>query len=265
MEIGSATSPFAAGFAVSQTMGTTGKQQADAAGSATDSGRGYQRALGSTASSASNVLANNFVQTNFEQSKYVTATVSNLQTERDFGDKMGTLLDSLKGQAALLNTKMHVSSHDSTYVVATLMQHKVKDGVKQVTNDEYMDQSADNLDDLKDEIEQRAEEATQPQDPSQGDAADTSQTADTADASTATTATDQAAPTGQDASALADTRENGGQQAETVTEAATAAGASNATGAATPPTAVSGDAATSEPAQNPSLLPPTTASLDILV
>ncbi|EFL52460.1 conserved hypothetical protein [Solidesulfovibrio fructosivorans JJ]] len=259
MEIGSATSPFTAGLALSQKAATTGTQQADAAASTGNGSRIYQRAMGTTAGGASDLLGNNFVHADSGQSKYVAATIMDLQTDMSFSDKMGSLLGSLDAQYAALT-----GSGVSKYAAAAIMQHKVKEGVKQVTNDEYMDQSADNLDNLKDDIEKRAEEATQPQDPSQGDAADTSQTADAADASTATTPGDQDASTGQDAGQTADTQQTDDQTAP-ATETATGAGASNATGAATPPAAVSGNAATSETAQNPSLLPPTTVSLDILV
>ncbi|MFU2209139.1 hypothetical protein [Solidesulfovibrio sp. C21] len=275
MEIGSATSSFTAGFAVSQKTPTTGTQQADASASPTNDSRTYQRAMGTTAGGASDLLGNNFVHADSGPSKYVAATITNLQTDMSFGDKMGTLLDSLKGQAALLNTKMHVSSHDSTYVVATLMQHKVKDGVKQVTNDEYMDRSADNLDDLKDDIEKRAEEATQPKDASQADTSETTGTNASTDAATSTT--DQTASTGQDATATGDTGENGGQQAATAAEAATAAGEGanqqNATASASATeeiaqaaaAAAQGGTTASQTTQAPAQTPPTTASLDILV
>jgi|GEM_PF-6714626 len=274
MEIGSATSPFAAGFAVSQKTPTTGTQQADASASPINDSRTYQRAMGTTAGGASDLLKNNFVHTESSQSKYVAATITNLQTDMSFSDKMGSLLGSLDAQYAALT-----GSGVSGYVAATLMQHKVEDDVEQVTNDEYMDQSADNLDDLKDDIEQRAEEATQPKDASQTDTSETTGTNASTDAATATSPTDQAASTGQDATATADTGENGGQQAATspdssVTAPAAGEGANqqNATASATEEiaqaaaaAAAQGGSTASQATRNPAQTPPTAASVDILV
>jgi hypothetical protein len=261
MEIGGTTSPFAAGFAVSQKTPMTGTQQADASASPTDASRTYQRAMGTTAGGASDLLGNNFVHADSGPSKYVAATITNLQTDMSFSDKMGSLLGSLDAQYAALT-----GSGVSGYAAATLMQHKVKEGVKQVTNDEYMDQSADNMDDLKDEIERRAEEATQPKDASQIDTSEITETNASTDAATATSPTDQAA---QDASSPgADAQANAAQQGATspdssVTAPAAGEGANqqNATASA----AAQGGTTASQTTRNPAQTPPTTASLDILV
>ncbi|MEA4858711.1 MAG: hypothetical protein AAGU21_19815 [Solidesulfovibrio sp.] len=159
MDIGSAASAFTAQASLAQTAATSARQQDDAS-----AGRGYQRSMGTTVSAATNMLATNFVSTNSESSKYIKATISSLQTENSFGDRMGSLLDGLNAQYSLLASSMQVSSGNGTYVAATLMQHRVEDGVQRTTENEVADESAKNLDDIKQDIEQRAQDATQPQD-----------------------------------------------------------------------------------------------------
>lgn len=159
MEIGSVTGAFTTHATLAQASATTAAPQADAS-----AGHTYQRAMGTTASAASNVLATNFVTTDATSSKYIKATISSLQTQNSFGDRMGSLLDGLSAQYSLLASSKQTSSGDGTYVAATLMQHRVEEGVQRTTENEVADQSSNNLDDIKEDIEQRAQDATQPQD-----------------------------------------------------------------------------------------------------
>ena len=200
MRIGSATASITALTTASQTQARTNRQN-DTAATFPGVENTYQRSMGTTASDASNVLGNNFVHTNSDQSKYIAATLLDLQTDLGFKDKMGSLLDSLKGQYAQL-----ANSGASQYVAATLMQHRVEEGVQQVTDDEYMDESANTLSDIKDDIEQKAEEATQPQDGEDQTTQDASQ-GETDPTATATTPA--TAPT---ATAVADVQETANQQ-----------------------------------------------------
>ncbi|WP_029459096.1 hypothetical protein [Solidesulfovibrio alcoholivorans] len=159
MDIGSVTGAFTAHATLALASATTAPSQAD-----TSDGHTYQRAMGTSASAASNMLSTNFATTDATSSKYIKATLSSLQTQNSFGDRMGTLLDGLSAQYSLLASSMQVSSGNGTYVAATLMQHRVEEGVQRTTENEVADQSSKNLDDIKEDIEQRAQDATQPQD-----------------------------------------------------------------------------------------------------
>jgi hypothetical protein len=159
MDIGSVTGAFTMHATLAQASATTAPQQAEASDSRT-----YQRAMGTTASAASNMLSTNFATTDATSSKYIKATISSLQTQNSFGDRMGSLLDGLSAQYSLLASSMQTSSGNGTYVAATLMQHRVEEGVQRTTENEVADQSSNNLDDIKEDIEQRAQDATQPQD-----------------------------------------------------------------------------------------------------
>uniref|UniRef100_I2Q5X8 Uncharacterized protein n=1 Tax=Desulfovibrio sp. U5L TaxID=596152 RepID=I2Q5X8_9BACT len=226
MDIGSATASFAARTAWKQASSTPTPPQADTAAS-----RVYQRSMGTTASDKSNVLATNFVATDSESSKYLKATLSSLQTANSFADRMGSLLDGISAQYSLLQSTMQVSSGNATYVAATLMQHRVEDGVKRTTEDEFADESANNLDDLKEGIEQRAEEATTPQDDTtQADQTDTTGKTDAsvaADAGASAGAQDAASSESPATPATETAGENAAQpsptSSETPADAATAA------------------------------------------
>ena len=159
MDIGSVTGAFTAHATLALASATTAPSQAD-----TSDGHTYQRAMGTSASAASNMLSTNFATTDSTSSKYVKATLSSLQTQNSFGDRMASLLDGLSAQYSLLASSMQTSSGNGTYVAATLMQHRVEDGVQRTTENEVADQSSKNLDDIKEDIEQRAQDATQPQD-----------------------------------------------------------------------------------------------------
>lgn len=252
MLIGSATASLTGLTTASQTQARSNQQTATAATSPVAE-HTYQRSMGTTASDASNVLANNFVKTNFENSKYITATISNLQTEQNFGDTMGSLLDSLKGQYAQL-----ANSGASQYVAATLMQHRVEEGVQQVTDDEYMDESANTLSDIKDDIEQKAEEATQPQ----NDASQTTQNARQTDS----TATATASATDPTTTTVSDSQASADQQTGDLSEAGTPANKAASDAATTPVAVEAGSgliaAYTAQPIDQPQA---TTASLDILI
>lgn len=159
MDIGSVNGALTAHATLARASATTAPQQAEASDSRT-----YQRSMDTTASAASNMLATNFVTTEAASSKYVKATISSLRTQNSFGDRMGSLLDGLSAQYSLLASSMQASSGNGTYVAATLMQHRVEEGVQRTTENEVADQSSKNLDDIKEDIEQRAQDATQPQD-----------------------------------------------------------------------------------------------------
>ncbi|EHJ49256.1 hypothetical protein DFW101_3257 [Solidesulfovibrio carbinoliphilus subsp. oakridgensis] len=226
MDIGSATASFAARTAWKQASSATTPPQTGAADN-----HGYQRSMGTTASKTSHLLANNFVTTDSTPSKYITATLSSLETANSFGDRMGALLDGLSAQYSLLQSTTQVSSGDGTYVAATLMQHRVEDGVKRTTEDEFADESARNLDDLKEDIEQRAEEATTPQDETtEGGQTDTTGKTDAsaaADAGTSAGAQDAASSEFPTTPATETAGENAAQpsptSSETPADAATAA------------------------------------------
>ena len=143
MDIGSVTGAFTAHATRAQASATTAAPQADAS-----DGRTYQRAMNTSASAASNMLSTNFATTDSTSSKYVKATLSSLQTQNSFGDRMASLLDGLSAQYSLLASSKQTSSGDGTYVAATLMQHRVEEGVQRTTENEVADQSSKNLDDI---------------------------------------------------------------------------------------------------------------------
>ena len=202
MDIGSVTGAFTTHATLTQASATPASQQSDASDSRT-----YQRAMGTTASAASNVLSTNFATTDATSSKYIKATISSLQTQNSFGDRMGSLLDGLSAQYSLLASSMQASSGNGTYVAATLMQHRVEEGVQRTTENEVADQSSKNLDDIKEDIEQRAQDATQPQDATAqaGQDGATEETAAPATAAAANAAPAETADAGAASTASPDT------------------------------------------------------------
>jgi hypothetical protein len=210
--------------------------------------------MGTSASAASNMLSTNFVTADATSSKYIKATISSLQTQNSFGDRMGSLLDGLSAQYSLLASSTQVSSGNGTYVAATLMQHRVEEGVQRTTENEVADQSSKNLDDLKEDIEQRAKEATQPQDATSqaGQDGATDGVATTTTAATEASASPAGtADTGQQSTASPGTP-TGGALPDGASESASPAARENA--ASLPPSPAGASAAGAVPAT------PTTAT-----
>jgi len=263
MEITSPITSLASVAALTQTTAASAKQQ-----TATAPSRDYQRSMGTSASGSSSLLQNNFVQTQFVQSKYVTTTISSSQSERSFSDQMGSLLNSLGSQFSQVASGVHSADGNPQFITAYLMQHRVEDGVEQVTDDKYMDESAKNLDDIKENIDEKAQQATQPQDggtqPQTTDAATTATTAGpTAEGAQLPLATPEkpadATTSGAD-TASATAQESPGQQITTAT-----AGPGQEAIAAGTTIVASGYPATSDTGQQSGVTPPRAESVDILV
>lgn len=273
MDIGSVTGALTAHATLARASATTAPQQAEASDSRT-----YQRSMDTTASAASNMLATNFVTTEAASSKYVKATISSLRTQNSFGDRMGSLLDGLSAQYSLLASSMQASSGNGTYVAATLMQHRVEEGVQRTTENEVADQSSKNLDDIKEDIEQRTQDATQPQDAASqagqpgetgGAAATSGASADASPAETADAgqqpATSPAMSPGAalPAAAAEAASPTAGKNAAPLTLSSPGTSASSAT-PATPATATE-PPLSAHAAQQPARTPSATASVDMRV
>ena len=266
MDIGSVTGAFSTHATLTQVSATTAPQQADASDSRT-----YQRAMGTTASAASNMLSTNFATTDATSSKYIKATISSLQTQNSFGDRMGSLLDGLSAQYSLLASSMQTSSGNGTYVAATLMQHRVEEGVQRTTENEVADQSSKNLDDIKEDIEQRAQDATQPQDATAqaGQDGATEGTAAPATAAVANASPAETADAGEDSTTSPDTAPGEALAAATDEAASPTTGESAALLSPASPGA-SEDAATALPAaayaaQQAAQTPITTTTVDMQI
>lgn len=122
-----------------------------AAGTETPDALAGLPAVTARAAPSSNMLATNFVQSDYKRSTYLSATLNSFQTKKNVTNRMESLLGAMVAQYKLVADEV-----GSKYLAASLMQRRVERGVAQIVRQEVADGAEQTFEDLKDNIEDQA-------------------------------------------------------------------------------------------------------------
>lgn len=157
---------------------STASAEAGAQASSTASPQNIPTAASSetllTGGDSSNLMARNFVKLDFQQSKYVDASLQAAKQEQSAVASMNAMITGLSSVAEMWTAEAAArGSEASAYVNGQLLGFLADTKLDQIKDEETNEASEENLEEIKEDVEAKAEEAVSPEESEDGEASAT--------------------------------------------------------------------------------------------
>ena len=117
---------------------------------------------------SSGLMARNFFNVGREQSVYVQSSIDNFASEKNFSNKISSIVGSLISETSLWDIQRNFGDKSSpienTYVIGNRLFNMAVRKIDHLGREEELESSRKNLDAIKEEIERKAREAGSPTD-----------------------------------------------------------------------------------------------------